>query len=199
MDDVQRKSLEGVYPILLEAARRISYRYAPRHLRDELLSEMLLAMAECAHRWNPDRGVSLVAYSRPRMVYAAIDWGRRTKGWNRLTKERDFHEIPHIEELDPANHISAEKWLVLKEACRELRITVPERELKAMVWNLKELAAEEGITESRASHLRRNGMVRVWANPNLVELLEEYVKEKPISKIAALRAEGKASPRYHAS
>lgn len=148
------------FPRLRGAARRIAARYPAWH-RDDIASELLVAMVVAARRW--DGRSPFLFHVEQQMRYAASDYMRYRPEWNRGDRTQ---VEPVAVEWDGwwilARDGDPEVWLETVELLRAVAETVPPRERVALLApTLRDGASALGVTESRASQLRARALERL--------------------------------------
>ena len=138
------------------SALRMAYAIAGRHggnaaSRDDLASEALLALVECAQRFDPSRGYQLTSFAYPRMRGRALDSLRREA---RQVRNREaFSRSPHQRQLDTGPlSARADVGQVLRNSREQL--DSDDRQLLAeRYWqgkSLAEIARNRGWNEQKA-------------------------------------------------
>jgi RNA polymerase sigma factor (sigma-70 family) len=139
------------------SALRMAYAIAGRHSganaanRDDLASEALLALVECAQRFDPDRGHRLTSFAYPRMRGRALDSLRREA---RQVRNREaFSRSPHSKSFDTGPlSARADVERVLRDS-REQLDSDERRLLTERYWqgkSLAEIARNRGWNEQKA-------------------------------------------------
>ena len=152
------RMLADGYPALARVSSIIAGRH-PAWLRDELESELLVAMTAAARVWD-GRG-DFISWVAVKMRWAASDFARNMPGWSRrVGRFATFETLEGFDFVDPQP--SPHETLMLKERLAELAL-LPERLKIALVNDDWRNAAEllGGVTESRVCQLRRQARERL--------------------------------------
>lgn len=152
--------------LVAPAVRVVVARTGRRDLWEELWSEGLVALVECARLYDPDRGASFATWARAKLPYLLFDWLRLATGRRGPRKAHDGAEsleapgpdtLPPLDErlADPAP--SPEDQVVRDLTTRELVSWYRER-LEELNPRSLEIATRHFRGETLASIARRWGV-----------------------------------------
>ena len=155
--DHNRAPATGIPSQTAASALRMAYAIAGRHSgantaqRDDLASEALLALVECAQRFDPDRGHRLTSFAYPRMRGRALDSLRREA--RQLRNREAFFREAAARQLD-SGRLSARADIerVMRNS-REQLDSDERRLLTERYWqgkSLAEIARHRGWNEQKA-------------------------------------------------